>query len=218
MAQRGHQSLWWWQGHTRKREKGKKKILFVRYSSKVSLNFKQNFIQVTNFIILIVKRNQCWTRTNGWNHRIHWILGPKGALNLVGEMEIIFSKSSHFTDEKSKAPKSVSIKSVILSAGCPRVVCTGNSGISFTHFLAVKSVLTHRSEDLLSLWGGNAVGDYGSFSVCYLTIIRQLIIVPWWTSLSSLKKKGWFKEWEKVYESDTHVSCQGSKEATQKTR
>lgn len=53
----------------------------------------------------------------------------------------------------------------------------------------MKSVFAHRSEDLLSLWDGNTIGDYGSFSVCYLTIIRQLLIVPWWTSLSSLKKK-----------------------------
>lgn len=64
--------------------------------------------------------------------------------------------------------------------------------------------------------GGNAVGDYGSFSVSYLTVIRQLIIVPWWASLSSLKKQGHLKN-ERNYESDTRVSCQESKEATQKT-
>lgn len=93
----------------REGERTETEVSFVGPSSRVSLSFKQNFIQVTDFIALIVEVHQWQTGTNGLNHRKCWTLGSKGILNLVCGIEIISPKSSHFTDEKSKAPEFVFI-------------------------------------------------------------------------------------------------------------
>lgn len=69
--------------------------------------FKLSFIQVIGFVTWIVKAAQRRTGANGLNHRKCWILGPKDTLTLVGEVEFISSRASHFTYEKSKAQRAV---------------------------------------------------------------------------------------------------------------
>lgn len=49
----------------------------MRHSSKESLNFQPNFIQVTGVITLDVRAKQWQTGTNDLNRRKIWMVGPK---------------------------------------------------------------------------------------------------------------------------------------------
>lgn len=94
--------------------------------------FKLNFIQVTDLVTWIVTAAQRQTDTNGLNHRKHWILGPKDTLTLVGGVEIISSRSSHSTDEKSKAQRAVFRKAVV-----PCRFSEGNLNRWFPHIIQI---------------------------------------------------------------------------------
>lgn len=80
-----------------------------------------------------------WKRgLNGLNRRKALDFRPNGLLNLVGEKEIILSKSLHFTDEICKPRK---------GCGLMHRLSNGNMskeffGSSFRCFPSVKSVLS----------------------------------------------------------------------------